>query len=512
MSKQSQHPKHLTSRPSTESLKNGAVRQSALQPKAAGHHPPLAAQGTRRTPVAPPAYRPQPVPKVLQKKTTQHERAALKHETGARPSPSQSSHSPRSHALQSKTAGGSHSARPTAVATGSSVHKQSAHTVNPPQRVPKAVQMKQAGTGTAAPARPAGHAHSSTRPAPGGGSKMKPASAAVQRSTGNRPQPGVIQPTLFGGVVGAWTGTLLGLVTAGPVGMVGGFVGGAMLGHYGAELHNMPANGGGAGAQGVGAQGGHGGGAHGAHGAHGGGAQVAEDDDEQDVDVQGGGAAAGAGVRRVRRRRARRPARVYNIGEVIGTDEYAAVNKALRAENRVSAAAYQAAVTATRNYSRARVAYDHDRRADQIPNNAGGTVSLDIEGGRVQAYGNNQNYFPAAGAPYTETDINPGVLTAGNYRLITPNAPVGNYTHWVGFNITHGGGRWIRVWNHVLGYWRNWNEATRTDADLAGHVGGAEPVDTRTPAERRLAATGYTRKILARHGGFQYVVREEHAP
>jgi len=59
MSKQAQHPKHFSSRLSKEPLKNSAVRQSALQPKAARLHPQHGAQGIARTPLAPPAYRPQ---------------------------------------------------------------------------------------------------------------------------------------------------------------------------------------------------------------------------------------------------------------------------------------------------------------------------------------------------------------------------------------------------------------------------------------------------------------------
>jgi hypothetical protein len=62
MSKQAQHPTHFSSRHSTEPLKNGAVRQSALQPKAARLHPQPAAQGIARTPVAPPVYRPHLAP------------------------------------------------------------------------------------------------------------------------------------------------------------------------------------------------------------------------------------------------------------------------------------------------------------------------------------------------------------------------------------------------------------------------------------------------------------------
>jgi hypothetical protein len=70
MSKQAQHPRHLSSHHSTERLKNGATRQSALQPKTAGLRPTPAAQGiARRTPVAPPVYRPQTASKILQAKT-----------------------------------------------------------------------------------------------------------------------------------------------------------------------------------------------------------------------------------------------------------------------------------------------------------------------------------------------------------------------------------------------------------------------------------------------------------
>jgi hypothetical protein len=59
MSKPSQHPKHFSSHNSTERLKHGAVRQPALQPKAAGLRPQPIAQGIARQPAAPPVYRPQ---------------------------------------------------------------------------------------------------------------------------------------------------------------------------------------------------------------------------------------------------------------------------------------------------------------------------------------------------------------------------------------------------------------------------------------------------------------------
>lgn len=68
MSKPSQHSKHFSSPHATEPLTRGAIRQSALQPKVAGLHPQLAAQTMARTPVAPPVYRPQPVPQAAQAK------------------------------------------------------------------------------------------------------------------------------------------------------------------------------------------------------------------------------------------------------------------------------------------------------------------------------------------------------------------------------------------------------------------------------------------------------------
>jgi hypothetical protein len=43
-------------------------------------------------------------------------------------------------------------------------------------------------------------------------------------------------------LTGAIGGTALGFATAGLAGMVGGFIGGAFLGHYGEELRNMPPN------------------------------------------------------------------------------------------------------------------------------------------------------------------------------------------------------------------------------------------------------------------------------
>ena len=68
MSKQAQHPKLFSSSRSTEPPKHGAVRQSALQPKAAGLRPQHTAQESLRTPAAPPVYRPQSKPQAAQAK------------------------------------------------------------------------------------------------------------------------------------------------------------------------------------------------------------------------------------------------------------------------------------------------------------------------------------------------------------------------------------------------------------------------------------------------------------
>jgi hypothetical protein len=62
---------------------------------------------------------------------------------------------------------------------------------------------------------------------------------AVQAKT---PRGAVIQRGWWGALTGAIGGSALGLITAGPAGMVGGFLGGAVLGHYGEELRNMPPN------------------------------------------------------------------------------------------------------------------------------------------------------------------------------------------------------------------------------------------------------------------------------
>ncbi|HKC63296.1 MAG TPA: DUF4157 domain-containing protein [Pyrinomonadaceae bacterium] len=74
MSKQAQHPKHFSSRLSIEPLKNGAVRQSAFQPKATGLHPQHVAHEVARKPLAPPAYRPQHAPPTAQAKMRASER------------------------------------------------------------------------------------------------------------------------------------------------------------------------------------------------------------------------------------------------------------------------------------------------------------------------------------------------------------------------------------------------------------------------------------------------------
>ena len=59
MSKHTQQPTPLSSRHSTASAKNGAVRPSALQPKVAALNSTLAARGINRPPVAPPVFKPQ---------------------------------------------------------------------------------------------------------------------------------------------------------------------------------------------------------------------------------------------------------------------------------------------------------------------------------------------------------------------------------------------------------------------------------------------------------------------
>lgn len=69
MRKPSPHPKHFSSPHSTNPLKSNAAPQRAIQPKVAGLLSKPVAQGSTRRPVAPPVYRPQPVPKVLQQKS-----------------------------------------------------------------------------------------------------------------------------------------------------------------------------------------------------------------------------------------------------------------------------------------------------------------------------------------------------------------------------------------------------------------------------------------------------------
>jgi hypothetical protein len=51
----------------------------------------------------------------------------------------------------------------------------------------------------------------------------------------------VAQRARTGAIGGAITGGLTGLAIAGPAGLIGGVLGGAVLGHYGEELYNMPA-------------------------------------------------------------------------------------------------------------------------------------------------------------------------------------------------------------------------------------------------------------------------------
>lgn len=203
------------------------------------------------------------------------------------------------------------------------------------------------------------------------------------------------------------------------------------------------------------------------------------------------------------------PARVYQVGDLVEIDEADTVRTALDAENAANAQAYQTAVQLTAQLQNARRAWGYDRDPNYVPTQGGNLVQV-VLNGRTQAYLNRQNYFPGAGAPYQEHDVNAPVGDAGNWREIRPAAPVAlhgqNYTRWVGRNITHPGGHWVCVWNQTGGLWQQWNTALHTAVNVALHVGGPQPPDNRTAQQRLLAQNGYTRKTLEIQG-FQLKVK-----
>jgi hypothetical protein len=185
---------------------------------------------------------------------------------------------------------------------------------------------------------------------------------------------------------------------------------------------------------------------------------------------------------------------VYNVGKEIELEDAADAQAALDEENQANAEAYDAARQAEDQYQQQRRAYNHDRDEAYVPGNGGASVQINVDDGSRQAYHNIQGYFPAAGAPYQEYNINPHGGGAGNYRKIVPAQAVNNFSYWVGWNMTHPGGHWIRGWNTALNRWQVWNEANHTGADLPGHVAAA-PVAP--PADQRqLARDGYTEKSL----------------
>ena len=194
----------------------------------------------------------------------------------------------------------------------------------------------------------------------------------------------------------------------------------------------------------------------------------------------------------------------YRVGDTVELENASTAQAALDVENAANLAAYQTAKALTAQYKQQRDLYNYDRDPNFAP--AGAHPAQLSLGAPVNqgAYGNAEGYFPA-GHNYTEFYINPGVGAPGNYRMITPNAPIGNHTRWVGSNITHPPAppNWIRVWNNALLCWQNWDHTTLAAANLAGHVAIA-PVDPRTPAQVTLAENGYLRKTLAPvHGGFE---------
>jgi hypothetical protein len=198
-------------------------------------------------------------------------------------------------------------------------------------------------------------------------------------------------------------------------------------------------------------------------------------------------------------------AMVLNDGTEVELEDVRAARAQIDQENATARRLLAAAHQADQVYQAALAAYNNDRQHDQVPTPNGGHVSRNLVHGRVQPYGNNQHYFPN-GPIYQETDVNAGFGAAGNYRQILASVPVQGVQEWIGFNITHGGGRWIRVWNGV--YWQNWDTRRRMNAravDLPNHVANA-PADNRTPQQRTALRDGVEVKELVIRG-FTAVVR-----
>ncbi len=184
-------------------------------------------------------------------------------------------------------------------------------------------------------------------------------------------------------------------------------------------------------------------------------------------------------------------------GAFIDLEEITEARKAIAAYNRPLIAAYDLAV-------RAVAAYDHDRRQGFVPRPSGGHVQNNAMGGRTQPYQNLQGYFPG-GQTYTEEDVNAGVAVAGNYRKITPSAPVGGARYWVGYNITHPGQNWIMAWT---GHdWQVWDPANHTLSPVPSHT-NTPP----TSAQRRMARDGVTIRALNQESSFQSRVVERRHP
>lgn len=188
----------------------------------------------------------------------------------------------------------------------------------------------------------------------------------------------------------------------------------------------------------------------------------------------------------------------YKVGSTIEAEDVRLAEEVVAEQNRGNRTALARAKDRHDGYVAAVTRHAFDRDKGAVPTPGGGTVAVVTGAGRDQAYANSERYFPATGAPYREIDVNAGNGTVGNYRLIRANAAVGVYQEWVGFNITHGGGRWIRVWNIAGGYWQAWVNGAAVD--LPGHVAGPRPVNPLTEHQRSLLRDGIQVKRVAKNG------------
>jgi hypothetical protein len=232
---------------------------------------------------------------------------------------------------------------------------------------------------------------------------------------------------------------------------------------------------------------------------------LSDEEEDEDDDEEQGQEQDGPKRHRSRGRRARR---TYAPDDDIPTESLEKARKKIATQNRVNREDLMRAKALTKQYEAKVKAHGFDRQRTYVPTATGQSTQIVIApDARSQTYGNREGYFPGGGL--TETDVNSGNGTAGNYRRIVAAVPMAGYAEWIGYNITHPGSRWVRVWNTQESIWQNWNTTTQTASNMPGHVAGPAPVDRRTDRQRDLARNGITILSIDPHG-FGYQVTGTH--